>query len=489
MAHPLRVLPATLAAAAGFLLPLPAAGQTTAKGQPSAAKPAEGGVVLSGEPYRLDSVGLSVLLPVGASAQATRIGEQATVQISPAPPDSGWLLTIQTPQSKDLEMTVTEVADTVVAQLLGAYGVTDKDVTKVVETGAKVLHRDQGLTVNGHAAERFYVEVPAAGDQPALVRGYTVFRVAPGRFCAFDLITPKTEFPRSRAIYETTIATATFVDPADLASSRGAVVKAGVAALSGLTSADYEAVIAGQKERWYRYFRPAPTGSDADAQEIAYKRVRAWRGQQGELDPDRPKSRWTAADRQEGYLFRIDARYIAQGQIVDSVGIYFLSADRDSEAWSLKMAVRGVNGSTVETTTETGARSGTSMTISTGGTGRPGEVTRPVVPREGYISQLESFILPQLLIRAGATADYGFYAYQSAQGNVRIRRDSLSRPAGGSATWQMTSKSDEDRPPQVSFYNEAGDLIRTKLPDGSVWEPVELDRLVGLWKSKGMPMD
>lgn len=473
-----------LAAAAGLLaLPTHLAAQT----QPNSKAANAAAVQLADEPFRLDSVGLSMHLPLGALAQTTRIGEQSTVQITP--PDSSWLITIQTPQSKDKEMTVSGVADTVMRQLLGSYGVLDPDNTKILSTEAKVLAHEKNLTINDQTAERFYIEAPANGNNPPVIRGYTVFRTAPGRFVAFDLVVPKPEFAKARRAYETSIATATFVDPADLAAARGAAIEAGAAIFARLATADYEAVIDAHKERWYRLYRPAPTGADADAEEIAYRRVRAWKGFRGELDLSKDRSGWKAADHQQGYLVRIDSRYIFQGQVVDSVGIYFLSPDRNEEAWTLKMGVRGPRGSAVETTTETGARSGSSMTISTAGTGRPGEIVKPVVPPHGYISQLESFLLPQLLIHAGVAADYGFYAYQSAHGNVRIRRDSLIQAGDKGGVWQIRSKADEDRAPQVSTYNERGELIRAQLPDGSAWEPIEFDRLVSLWRSKGMPMD
>jgi hypothetical protein len=41
----------------------------------------------------------------------------------------------------------------------------------------------------------------------------------------------------------------------------------------------------------------------------------------------------------------------------------------------------------------------------------------------------------------------------------------------------------------VSYYNGKGELMHTEMPDGAIWEPVTKEKLVHLWRSKGLPME
>ena len=41
----------------------------------------------------------------------------------------------------------------------------------------------------------------------------------------------------------------------------------------------------------------------------------------------------------------------------------------------------------------------------------------------------------------------------------------------------------------ISLFNDQGDLIRTELSDGSIWEPIDPKALVRLWRDKNLPLD
>jgi hypothetical protein len=493
--------------ASRFVLLAAAAALTTAiqipaEAQNRPASPREATVAtieLSDEPFRLESVGLTLYLPVGALAQTSRAGENASVQIMPGDANPTWLVNLQTPQSTNIQRTAPDVAEEVLNQLLASVGVIDRQVgrdgtitERLVSTSGTVIEPVRPLELAGVAPEarrpgaRFYVRLPRGERETAVVRGYTIFQTGPGRFVTFDLVTTEPDFARSRRAYETVVATSRFEDITAAAAARGEAVQAGTEFFARLSSSDYEAVFARLSDQWFRLARQPAGTSDRDAQEIAYRRVRAWKGFRGEIDPRRGRNSWTSGDRQEGYLLRVDARFLQEGRTIDSIGIYFMSPDRREEAWSLQMAIREPNRRQPATWTETGARSGRSMSITTTGTAQENVAATPHIPDRGYITQLEAFLLPHLMVHAEAAGEYGFYAYQSEQNNVRLRRDTLTRTGN---TWTLVSRHNEDREPLESTFNEDGGLVRTQLPDGTLWMPTTLERLADLWRSKGLPME
>ncbi len=461
-------------------------------------------VELAGDLFRLENVGLSIHLPVGALAQKSRAGEQVTAQITPAPGQPQWLLNIQTPQSTK-GATTRQVAEEVLEQIRGQFGVvqTDqdrsgKDVTKVVRTDAVVIEgvkpvplKPNGLTGEG-TPHRFYVKTPAGSGKGSIVRGYTVFALDAKRFVVFDLSAPEPEFARVRAIYERVIDGATFDDPAIISANRGSAIGASSKLLATLTPSDYDAALANLKDRWYRLYKPAASGAEQDATELGYFHVRAWKGARGEVDAARDPSKWDASEREQGYFVRIEARQMQGEAMIDSIGTYFMGLDRKNEVWVLQVASRDSRSKRVQQTfTETAARSGPSLSVTLSGSS-DAKSLQPVVPDSGYLNQVEMFLLPQLLARKQGEArgkELGFYTYQSEFGTVRYRRDALSADDSGAGAIRIVTRVNEDREPFTSIYDTKGDLVKTTMADGSLRVPIDLPRLLDLWKSKGLPVE
>lgn len=474
-----------------------------ARPQPAAQTPASpqppGAVELADEPFRLDAIGMSVFLPVGAVAQSTRAGEATAVQIMPGGPNPTWLVNLQTPRTSDMQQTAESVAEEVLKQLLSSVGIVDRQVSRdgvlverLVSTKGTVIEPVRPLELAGierdkrRPASRFYVRLPRGERETAVVRGYTIFQVAPGQFVTFDLTASEPDFAGARRTYETMVGTVRFEDTSAVAAIRGAAVEMGVDLFGRLSPSDYEAALARLNDRWQRLANQPDGTSDRDADELAYRRTRAWKGHRGELDPKRPRSAWSAAERSEGYLVRIEARSLHEGMVIDTVGIYYMSLDRSEEAWTLQMAVRDPNRRNPAITTEIGARSGGSMSVTTSGTGRQNVAAKPYVPEQGYVTQVETYLLPHLLVGTAIPGEYGFYTYQSDTSNVRLRRDKLEKnPAG----WTLTSRLNEDREPQVSTFDPSGQLIRTTIRGSTAWTPTTLQRLNELWRSKGLPVE
>ncbi len=485
-------------------------GAQTLLAQPDA--PSEGGsgggaefVELADEPFHLDTVGLTVRLPVGVIAQSAT--EQNGVLLAPPLGKGKWTIQIDTRQTSNKEATITEAADQAIAALQTAYGTVDRDRTVVTQTYAELLDRSKGLIVNNSPAERFYMSLPAnpgegGDDKDREVRGFTFFKPTATTFVIFELRCPMSEYRKARHIYETTLATASFEDASAVAMARGAAIVAGARLFESLTPADYiEAmgVKPGQDEGpeiAYRLFKPASSGADQDAEELGYRFVKFWRGKRGELDPDKPRSQYSRAEQQEGFLARIRGRILTPVGTGDTEGIYFMTPDRAEEAWSVRTVVRGDDGrgqkdAVLASATETGARSGHTISVVVDEKGQPSKTIQPVLQErgKGYVSQVEAYLLPQILMLKKAPGDYGFYAYQSQSGTVSLRRDTLSQDAKAAGAWTIETVFREGAggSPQKSVYTEDGRLVRTVLEDGRVWEPIDGETLLQLWKKKGLP--
>lgn len=468
-----------------------------------------GAIEMSDEAFRLESAGLTMYLPMGAMAQLSSAGSSVSAKITPKEIEAGgagaWLIEVRTARSRDTAQTPESVAQRVMEQLQASVGVVDRSqrdragnvIEKVVQTRATIIEPIKNVVVRAEQAvferpaARFYIRIPR-DDKSSLVRGYTVFQTGPGEFVTFDLSTPEPSFATTRAIYEATLATARFTDAAAVSMQRGAAINAGVSFLSRLAAPEYDAAIALLNDRWYRLAKPAATGDDKDAEEIAYRRIRAKRGSRGEIDTGSRREKWTEADREAGIVVRFDARYLQDGVVVDVVGSYWMSVDARSEAWSLQQAIRDPKRKTPAIVTETGAREGDQMSVALSGTGQENRRIKPEVPKVGYITQVQSFLLPTLLAQSQAAGEYAFYVYQSQNEllPISMRRDILTAPTDDSNKWILTTIQTDERPPQVSTFNEKGELQHTVFAAQKlIWTPTTLTKLFDLWKAKGLPTE
>lgn len=448
-------------------------------------------VTFATDAYRIDSIGLSMNLPEGSTTQLSRDGTKTTSRI--LAPDQTWLINIESHQSSTSDRTLAQVTDAIRDQALASVGETN-DQGELLRTRGAVLERQTGLNLPGGPAERVYVLIPGAPAESgrksgtATVHGYTVFNPGPGRYITFQLLAPEPAFKAVAPIYEAVVATATFVDPARIGAERQQAIATGGSYFSQLTAEDYQAVLdiyAKGRTRIDRLYQPSTSG--ADDTELGYKRITAWKGQRGELDAARERARWTGADKEPGYVLKLEARIVDGSAIYDTISMFFLAEDRSTEAWLVRGSKR--EGGDISTWTETGARDGNNMTVRIDPPEGPSQTFKPLIEGEGYVSRLESALLPDLLMRRKIPADYGFYVYQSESGTIRLRRDSLSQPEDRAGLWVLTTRLNDDAKPQSTLLNENGDLIRVELPEGRIWEPTKLDRLISLWRRANLPLD
>jgi len=471
-------LPTAIAGLLCLLSPPPAVAQ---------GPPAGGAVEFADTPFRVPSLGLTMWLPVGSRIDTTKLlGGESSFQI--VAPDNSWMLRGFTTSSRDTTLTPADAAESLVVGLLQPGDV--KEALKdwnVNVAGAKgeLLDRTERLGLSGLEASRFYVRLERP-DGSGMVSGYTVIGTGPGRFLLFELTAPAEGFERVRGVYESIIGAADIRDPGEAAQERAAGVIATDRLLESLNREDFASML-DDEPRYFRLYRPAATGADADAEEVAYQRVLLTEGQRGELAPNKSRDRWTAADRQHGYIVRIDGRFLDQGRVVDSRSIYFLSLDREEEAWTLRMRIRD-DKRREQNWTETGVRLGDDIKVTVDQAGQPPTLTQWKRPPEGYASQVESYLLPRIYVRFGAPSVFNVYRYNSATSELTMRTDEVA-PLESGGGWSLATRTHADAPIETTVLDEQGRIIRRVLPTGIVMEPSSLDRLKRIWLSKGLPIN
>jgi len=444
---------------------------------------------------------------MGAASRSAEVGGKPTVQVLPSEQDrlvneKAWMINITTPVTSNSRTTVAESVDQIVSLIQGSYGVTDSKGKSVLSTEAEILDRDDNLVIDGRHASRVYLRVPTSKDVK-IVKGYTVFSPKPRQFVILELITPAEAFPFARKTYELMVGTVRFQDTTAVGAEREAVLTAGAAFLRGLSPDDFASVFNSQ-DTWQRLYVPSKSGADADATELGYRGLRFWRGKRGEISPEIPRTRWTDEDNHEGVIARIAVRLLepatnggsvaSQSDFYDSVGLYFLSTDRNEEAWTVRMVHRGPDGRELSNWTETGARLGHDLGVTIKQTGAPSVPATFSYNSDAYLSQPESFVAPALIVKQAIKlglerSELAFYSYRTESHSLPMRRDVLTKDAARGGVWSLSTRFRDEGPAQVSLFSSRGEFLRTELTEGRVWEPVDIDTLFKLWKQKGLPTD
>ena len=479
--------PTPLALAGLALLAAPSAAQPAKPSQPPAgpASQVSGapvGVKLEATPTRLDAIGLSVFLPVDSKAEMTSYGANATMGVEF--PDGMGVLVIKSQKTTNPDVTTRDVVDSIVDQLRRANGREDMQ-GNILQTTVTVRERQSGLAAGGIEGERVYLDFPAFEDQPALVRGFSVFRIQPRHFVVFDLMCEERVFPTAQTLYETTVGTMDLSGLEARSEARAAAIDNARSLLDTLTPDQLRELADSYGERWERLYTPSVTGDESDDTEHGYRRIRFKAGFRGEVS-GKPESRWRGSDKTPGFIVQLDAMALEPNLRVDTRAVYFVSEDFKEESWTVNMALR--QGEVTTESSVTGARSGTSMTVQLKQPGMPLQDTKPLIQGDAYVSQVIAQVMVPLLVRHQQTGDFAFYAYNPGTNTITLRQDTVEQPESTPELWVVRSRPDANTPPAKHLYNGLGEPLRTELHNGRIWEPITLDRLVNLWKRKGLPL-
>lgn len=448
-------------------------------------EPTPAPIEFDGEPYLIEDLGLSLFLPVGCTIERAFIpgGKQAfTIE----PEDRTWVLQVFIERVNALDMTPQSYLDNVVA----LHHQRRRDQTVVVPGQPLLRHeeidRTDNLVVGELTGSRVYMRLPHRAS--TLVTGYAAFQLEQREFLAFQFDVLTDEFERARPVFETIVAASRFnrPDPEELAE-RAASLMAGERFLHGLTPADLESALPAEPVL-LRLYEPSKTGSDADAKEIGYQRVHIRTGQLGETT-GRPRHSWSASERRFGFIATIEGRFLDRDRVVDVNANLYLSRDRNEESWSLITTVTGPNLETGRTESvsnnQTIIRNGSRLTSRILVERDPPVVRDWVLPDRGFISGVETYLLPRLVANADLAVPFAFYHFHTVRGSITLRRDSFSKTPIG---WNREELRSELEDPHVSTYTSNGELIRATLANGTIMEPIDPERLVRLWKNKDLPI-
>jgi hypothetical protein len=116
-------------------------------------------------------------------------------------------------------------------------------------------------------------------------------------------------------------------------------------------------------------------------------------------------------------------------------------------------------------------------------------VTRPLIQGEGYLPQAITHLLSPLLARRAQVGEFASYAYNPGSNTITMRWDTVEQPADKPGLWIVRSRPDDNTPATSHVFNAQGRLMRSELHNGRLWEPIEPDRLLSLWKRKGLPLE
>jgi len=440
-------------------------------------------ITFESTPTRLDALGLSVMLPVGSQAEMTSFGSNATMGIEL--PEGLGIMVIKGQKSTNESLTVSEVIESIIDQLKRSNGRQTFDGT-LIDSPVTVMERTPNLAAGSLKGERVYLDFPEFQGEPALVRGFTVFRVEPRRFVVFDLMTEASKFERAKRLYETTVGTMDISTLDRQAQERAKALANAQRVIDGLDPEALRKLAERYPERWERLHSPSSSGDEMDDTEHGYRRIRVAPGFRGELS-GKPERQWRTSDKVPGFIVRLDAMALESSLRVDTRAVYFVSEDGQQEAWTVKMALRQEGISTESSVA--GARSGTSMTVQLEQPSAPPQITKPVIQGDGYLSQAIAQLMVPALIKRGESGTYAFYTYNTRTNSITLRTDEVSQPESSPGLWVVRSRPDTNTPAAAHFYNAKGDLIRTELHNRRVWEPIPLDRLVKLWQRKGLPLE
>ena len=439
-------------------------------------------VTLADTPLVLEAIGLEFFPEAGSNAYTQTLGGLVTSTLALS--DNTSSVSVQRRTTSRDDLSLVEIEGSILERALKLpESITGITIDEQVESrSGRFLGRSPAIPAAGRIVRPFYVLLKDETTTP--YRGFAVLKLSASDFVLFQLFTDEAHFEKARNTFEIMLTTAKPIETEALNSELAEAVRAGVERLASLSPQAYDDVVNDFPDQFERIYRPAPGGAQADEKEVGYRRVRAWIGSKSDLTDAKPHH----DGKGDGYILRIDGLVLLDdGRRADSRGVYYLSRDRRQEAWSVTMAIRSENAEP-EIWNELGARAGNSMSVQINEAGRSTRTFRPAIEGEGYISRLESYLLPQLLIRAGQPGKYAFYTYdQSAESN-RLRRVELVKAPDRPDVWRVTIRQ-IDESFETSDYNRFGRLIRAETSDGLMKRPIEFDRLYKIWESKGLPLD
>lgn len=446
-------------------------------------------IEFDGEVVELSTVGLRVGVPRGGESMVQTIAGRVTAGVTL--PDGLGSVLVQARETGNSTMSVLDLEKAVLRRTL-FRSLTDErieiTIDLLLETDAGIsLGRSPALPSAGRIVRPFYVRLKEDSPQP--MRGFGVIPLGADSFVLYQLFCSDEAFERSRHVFELMLKSATLQEGESIDAEREPMILSGAEILGLLGPADYTAIITDFPDQFERIYRPAPGGAATDEEEVGYRRIRAWRGSIADLETGVAD----AGGPKDGYVLRVDGSVLLDDEFggtstAKSRAVYFLSEDRRRESWKVDMSISSEGRTKPEVWSEIGMRLDDSMSVQITNSKRDSSTIRPSIRGEGYISRLESYILPQLLIRAGKEGEFAFYAYDQTAELNRLRTVTAARATDRPGLWRITTVLSSEQE-EAAEFNEYGRLIRSETTEGVVKRPIEFERLRSIWRSKGLSLD
>lgn len=449
---------------------------------------------LQPEPISVESLGLTMNLPIGAVGVVEKINDDASLSnpgtkikvrlalnVTDNTTTPTWTLRIQAMDSSLEKPTPAAQIDDLLKEL-------DKQKQKY-----KVLD-NKPMACNGRAGQLCYLERPGLNDQP-YVTGWLILPVAQRTFMVFSLQTLPEHLKRIRPSLEAAYGTVVLRDSDEIAVERAAKLETGKQMLASLTPQKLKALV-GQSQ-WLRvYSPPAKPGGLAD--ERGYFYVEAVEGHNGELDPAKPEKNYTPSEKRLGLLVRVKGRAVvdeAKQAFLDIVCLYWMAWDQKEEAWNVMMTAR--EGQAPRTIRETGVRSSTSpgappklTVVSADSVSNSREPMEWLLP-DVYMSQGLRWVLGSVLPRdAKGPIEFNSYFYDNSSDKAQLvlRSDVWEPVREGNGAFRLTTKMTSDGRPAISTFDKDGALLQRLQIDGAINEPTTMEDLRRVWKLRGLPL-
>lgn len=449
------------------------------------------GVELAQKVTAIPSLGLSISVPEGAYVTTRTVaGGRTSSLIFPADAAQKWQIAVKPHESSNKELTNDGALDAVIKQIklskpVHAMKEGKIDPKKLAERDFKysrvtVQSRQTDLEINGVPAQRVYLTAPSLPDYPDA--GITIFNPAPGKFVLLHLNCPHGTLDAHKPMFEIVSASVNFADEGEINARRAASVLATEEIFQSINAEDIESQL-NDTPRFFRIYKPAPKGKSFNEEDVAWQRTSIRTGQAGEISPSKPKTRWSAADREYGFLMRIDARALWKEKIVDSQGIFFLSRDRTLERWSIKNTLRADGQD--HTSTQTLIRDGDKLNYVVERPGQPRNAGEFRIPERGYLSKIESALFPRIIADREIPGQFAYYIFDPGLETIVLRHETYDQTDNN--TWSSVLWPFENAPAQRITYSDDGRLIRRVEPDGKIMEPVDPERLRRIWDRKDLP--
>lgn len=427
---------------------------------------------LSRRAVTIESIGMALHLPVECQVH---VEPQSDRRLFAEPADRSWSMWVELQRAQDDSVTTDSLAR--------GYAVRAARDTRKLDVTTPIP-----ITINGNAASQIIVRNPKPGESFGSWI-HTVFNPSPRLFVVFTLARPGDGPEETVRLYRAALSSITFVDPARLAADRALAETAAEATLSSLTESTLSSILA--EDRWYRVFVTEVEGGE---RQLAYYRVRESLSPRGAVNPERPEALYDPAERDEGVLVRLDARYLQpSGAVYDVQSLSWSSFDRTMETWSVRSAINlkredGTFAPPVVSTL-TGNMVGEVIDIVFTDAGRAPDRITLRKPARAYLPQAFRSLMYRALCPY-THGTYGMLTYEPSIGKIAYRVESIEAAEPDSAdgaAWVATSKLTADSPPNTIVLTADGNLIKIVKPNGEITLLSSLEEIRQKWREAGLP--